>query len=375
MTVHGAKGLEFPVTILAGFGSSSPPGSPPALFDRGTGALEVRIRRAISQEWKARKNQKSFRTELVRDVATPGFDDLVEYEREMAAFEELRLLYVACTRARDHLVVCTHHKTGTRCLAATLLEAAEAHPQTWAAVRLDPPEPSLPALADEPAAEDPAAERVARDGWLRERTTLLSHAARPRAVAPTTLAREALPEPDLDEPAWQRGRAATSVGRAVHGTLQVLNLATAAGLDAIAAAQASAEGVSEQAAEVAHLARAALDAPTVRAAAAAPHWKELYVGTSMGERVLEGVIDLLVETPAGLVVVDYKTDRVEDEAAIDAKLDRYRLQGAAYAVAVEAAVGRRVARVTFVFLRAEGGAIERHIDDLDAARTEVLALL
>ena len=51
-----------------------------------------------------------------------------------------------------------------------------------------------------------------------------------------------------DIAASRRGRAATSRGRAVHAVLQVIDLATGAGLDDLARAQAAAEGIPEQAA-------------------------------------------------------------------------------------------------------------------------------
>ena len=47
----------------------------------------------------------------------------------------------------------------------------------------------------------------------------------------------------------------------------------------------------------------------------------------------------MYRTPDGLVVVDYKTDAWRDDADLDAKVARYRLQGASYALALEAATG------------------------------------
>jgi ATP-dependent helicase/nuclease subunit A len=50
----------------------------------------------------------------------------------------------------------------------------------------------------------------------------------------------------------------------------------------------------------------------VAAAAATRRWRELYVAAPLGDRAIEGYIDLLYETPTGLVLVDYKTDTVTD---------------------------------------------------------------
>ena len=179
----------------------------------------------------------------------------------------------------------------------------------------------------------------------------------------------------MDLAPWRRGRAGTAIGRAVHGVLQLVDLTSADGLTELARGQAVAEGVSAHAAEVERLVRVALAAPIVRdAVATGRYWRELYVGTPVGSRTLEGFIDLLVEGPDGLVVVDYKTDAATSEAEIAAAVERYRLQAASYAVAVEGVLARPVTRAVFLFLRAPGG-VEREIRDLAAAKAEVEAIL
>jgi ATP-dependent helicase/nuclease subunit A len=88
----------------------------------------------------------------------------------------------------------------------------------------------------------------------------------------------------------------------------------------------------------------------------------------VGDRLIEGYVDLLYEDPDGrLVVVDWKTDRARTEAEIDASLARYRDQGAAYAVALAQATGRPVEKVVFVFCRRDEPAVERAITDADLA--------
>jgi ATP-dependent helicase/nuclease subunit A len=90
--------------------------------------------------------------------------------------------------------------------------------------------------------------------------------------------------------------------------------------------------------------------------------------------LVEGFIDLLVETRDGFVVVDYKTDPAPSDSELDAALARYTPQGAAYALALEEALGRPVARCLFVFARS-GGAVEREITDLHMAVARVRAHL
>ena len=93
-----------------------------------------------------------------------------------------------------------------------------------------------------------------------------------------------------------------------------------------------------------------------------------------GGRLLEGYVDLLHRGPDGFVVIDYKTAATTDPAELGRRTEGYRLQGAAYALAVAATTGEPVDRVVFVYLT-PGGATERTIADLDAAVAEVRALV
>lgn len=65
--------------------------------------------------------------------------------------------------------------------------------------------------------------------------------------------------------------------------------------------------------------------------------------------LLQGVIDCLLETPDGFIVIDFKTDRVTAEAAKTRAL-RYKMQLSAYASAVEAIFDRKVIRRIAYFL-------------------------
>jgi hypothetical protein len=183
---------------------------------------------------------------------------------------------------------------------------------------------------------------------------------------------------DLDRPPWLKGRYGTAVGRAVHGVLQTVDLRSAAddpALDHAVAAQCQAEAVPDRGDTVRDLVGQALASPSVVAAAAAPHWREIYASTPVGGpdgRLLEGYVDLLYRSPDGLVVVDYKTAATAEPDELDRRVDGYRRQGAAYALTVARATGEPVVRVTFCFLTPDG-VVERHLDDLAAATAEVEA--
>jgi ATP-dependent helicase/nuclease subunit A len=353
MTVHAAKGLEFPIVVVAGTGTArARPSGPGVLF--GPDGPELATGGGL---------------------ATPGYAALATREADLDDDEQVRLLYVAATRARDHLVVSVHRaERATGSLAARL--AAVDPP--WVPFRSSLPAGlRRPASSHRPGFAEPMATEDERAAWIDRRAERLD--APPRTVSATGVAGLADDEPGgpeqdgsedaSDRSVWRRGRAGTAVGRAVHATLQVVDLASGAGLDELARTHAAAEGIAGRADEVAGLVRAALAADVVRTAAAGRHWREVYVGTAVEGRVLEGFVDLLVDGPDGLEVVDYKTDQGTDEPSA-----RYRLQGAAYAVAVESALGRPVRRCSFLFLRPDG-AVAHRIDDLDGAKAEVRRLL
>jgi ATP-dependent helicase/nuclease subunit A len=211
--------------------------------------------------------------------------------------------------------------------------------------------------------------------WERERSAAVASASRPVAVSATRLAEEAAARAaaagaraldelagvhkdprDIDLPPWQKGRYGSAIGRAVHAVLQSVDLITGAGLAEAAAAQAAAEGVLGREDVIERFCRSALASDVVAQAARLPHWREAYVGIPYRDGVLEGYIDLLYRSAAGLVVVDYKTDSWRDEADLQAKVDRYRVQLEAYGQAVIVAAGEEVAELILLFLSPGDGA-------------------
>ena len=372
MTVHGAKGLEFPIVVCSGMttAAQTPARGVQVLFP-ASGGCEVRF---------------------APGVQTADFELHKPIDEQMGFHEKLRLLYVACTRARDHLVVSVHRKERDLALyerprrthAELVWEAAE-H-AVWTDSQTVTPTAGRHAERVIAVAPGPG---IDPDEWRAENDRAHHRGIRRGFVSATTLAHRvdgsdasSVDDPglaknarDLELPPWNKGRYGTAIGRAVHGTLQTIDLSTGAGVEATAAAQAAAEGVLGYEDKIVALTRSALASPTVVRAATRPHWRETYVAVPFDGLMLEGYVDLVYRDEEGLVVVDYKTDTV-DAGARARRVVQYRIQAAAYALAIAEATGERVARGVLCFLEPGGGTeVEIAGADLAAAVAEVRTLL
>ena len=277
----------------------------------------------------------------------------------MSAAEHIRLMYVATTRARDHLVLSMRRPAkGGKTTAAVIADYMVDHDDLWDAAELSAsvalPETGPAGGGDQLPAVDEALHSTEHlDEWVEARQRTIDEFSRPRFVAATALSRvhkDEEQEPDSPEP-WRRGRAGTSIGRAVHAVLQSIDLASGEGVDHRARAQAVAEGVPDREAEIARLTEVAVHSDIVRRAVASQRiWREVPVAAPVGDGSLHGFIDLLFEEEGGLVVVDYKTDAVSAEQLPDI-MGRYRLQGGAYAHAIGQITGKPVKEVVFLYLQ------------------------
>ena len=362
MTIHASKGLEFPVVVLMGINSAGGSRTERVLFDRSQRAVEVKLT----------TNEKE-------GYATDGHERLAKREKEMSAAEAARLMYVATTRARDHLVLSLRRpqRGAGNTLAGRISTYMGEADGLWKGIDPDVDgESTGPVDAGDgrgcvEASDEHTPE--AREKWQEERERLIAKMGRPSFVSATALGRQSgedKEEPDSPEP-WRRGRAGTSVGRAVHAVLQSIDLATGEGVGVRARAQAAAEGVPEREEEIARLCRSAVESDVVRrAVASGRYWREVPVAAASGAGSLHGFIDLLFEEDGEFVVVDYKTDSVSAERAREA-VSRYRLQGGAYAHSIGQVTGKSVKEVVFLYLQPRR---EERLEDLAQAAADAAAM-
>jgi ATP-dependent helicase/nuclease subunit A len=267
MSVHKSKGLEFPVVIVSGLGGSlRPQDSAPVLVHR-----DLHVGLAVA--------------DIARNIYYPSAATLCIHAaaRRAAVAEELRLLYVAMTRARDHLVLTGHVKDEDDIRAQknlcdepgglpedVLLKATRplqwilgalgctdlsvqwpwqgTQPAAQVRIFLEPPEGGRPLRETLDASHDetlgrllscqplhpgadtaPASDDVQHA--LRRVTGVYAHAPETRQAAVITVsalkAQVADEEPELPHPSAPTlaGEAARSRGTATHRILELLNFA------------------------------------------------------------------------------------------------------------------------------------------------------
>ena len=351
MTVHAAKGLEFPITVVAGLGGADAPDAQTGLRWHGDTPL-VRLGKMTSS--------------ALGDVST--------YEKLAGRAEEARLLYVAFTRAKDHLVVSMHHKTGN-CAAGRLLNAVTSPAAVPLATLLEPhvptahpPDhrrPSIPGDAElpEPDELDRTVGQVRRMWTPSGLAKALGDASGPTSdvtlVQGSLFAVEAdvddadldlddavvVPgerfgaavgrhQPDSDDheasdpgnrkepgpndrPSRRGGRFGTAKGSAVHAVMQqVLLDEPLRGLSTLIDVASEAEGVLDRKHDIELMVHSLLKGDLfLRMQASANCRREMYVGAQFGEVTIWGYVDAVACQSGWLADPRRLQDRHSDHVA------------------------------------------------------------
>ena len=383
MTMHASKGLEFPVIILLGLNQISNSGSSVVLFDNESGGAEV-----------------SFHDKIM----TPGYKGLNSAEKKHADAEIVRLAYVAATRARDHLLVSMYHTERESSSVTGKINEFRSALQGYCTEEFK--KPAGIAMLPTPSTEIVELTDYDAEQWELDRKNANQQRIQPRAVTPSWIAEiaaadDATPpvepveiedkdtEPSSDKPSI-RGRGGTAFGSALHAVLQDIvdlvstrtplpegvsidNLLDELDGEIIRSTEEHAESHGVHSSdEIARLARRALRNPAMQTALESPRmWAEVPVAAEIdspaGPVVIQGVIDLLYQGADGeLVIVDYKSDYIADDAALSAKMEIYQWQAAAYAAAVQKASEQSIKDVQLLFVRRDEAQSIKDLDGLIA---------
>ncbi len=330
MTIHKSKGLEFPFVVLADAAR------------RPNSGREIAFQMATAWTFAPDKLEGS----------PLGYRLARQQDAQQAEAEDQRLLYVAMTRAKEKLIVNGHlrNKDGQvtadgwlgslldagGILPGALLDQAGAWQRfslpgegEWA-IWLAPVDAAIPSAPSAPALAWPAS--AARPLYM------------PLAVPqPAVQARQ--PRPISLEP---RTPPARVVGDMVHKALQRWRFPGDAQLEPLLRTHAQEEGLLDE--TLLHqamlqaerlLGRFQNDPLYAEMNGALERYHEVAYTTPSPDagQVAWGFIDCLYRTPAGWVLVDFKTDELRSQAALDAAVEKYRPQLERYHEAAQKLIG------------------------------------
>jgi ATP-dependent helicase/nuclease subunit A len=407
MTVHRAKGLEFPVVCLADLGKDG---------REDDGQLRISDDGSVGLRL-ANLGGGAVDSTKLADIKTQA--------KRAAEEEERRIFYVAVTRAQEHLVL-----SGATDLAKRLDPAELAEPMRWVWRGFCAGLPSEGATGIEvdayagrevavrwtlctPATVDdvlPAADRAPAAPESEERPSFeqplleLGLPPAPRALAVSRLSYSGLEDyrrcgyrfflektlklakveaPPAGEPAAP-GLAALLRGTVVHGLLERLDFGQpVVPTDADVAAAIELHGVEALPADVADVRamveRVASSELRGRIAAARRVRTELPFAFTLdvGNRSLlvNGVVDVFVEEGARTLVVDWKSDALEEREPEDLTRSHYATQRIIYALAALRAGAERVEVVHCYLERPDQPAVAVYESaDTESLERELLGL-
>ena len=391
LSIHKSKGLEFPVVFLCDTARR---------FNQSERAETVLIHPELGLGPRV--------VDLQRRVRYPSLARLAiskRQERESLS-EEMRLLYVALTRAKERLFVTAAYKDPEKeleklrplarppippetlaragCLASWMMSACLADAGEHFALQIcdggEPDDAKTEAAPACPADPEAAAELRRRLSFVYPHSAAV---ALPSKVTATELKGRAEDDPDADalvKPTsfsfrmpelgtLERPLTATERGVATHLVLQYMDFSLGRSREGIKreiARLCAARYLSEREAEavnvsaIERLFASPLGKRMLRAKEKLREFRfsllldaeTLYSGTEGEKLLLQGVVDCCLIEEDGLVIIDYKTDRVRTEEEIASRAAHYRGQLTAYAAALSRILQRDVKECVLFFLTA-----------------------
>ncbi len=324
-TIHKAKGLEFPVVVLANLSARAEQGEP-VVADRFARTLAIGL---------GPKEER---------FSTSNYDLAAEAEKDRREEERRRLLYVGATRARDLLVLprflSRRHKAHT---FWHLLD--EGLPAVTEKTKIVPFE-ELQQLKKEPAtvqvsssASDPGTYEKAEVDFRQAVEERSSRHSRGLALStPSDLVSHSFSSPSPGS----KKAGGREFGSILHAVLEKLDPRRLDLLASLCRLEARRGRFPDLATSVHELLASALKTPFFeRVVRSHRAYREVPFSWVREKKIFEGSIDLVFEEGGGLVVVDYKTDNITKEQ-MEARAQIYRPQLELYRAALEALTSQKV---------------------------------
>ena len=370
MSIHRAKGLDFPIVFVAGLGlrKTNRPGN--FLADcHQTNAFALRI------------ESKGL------ELETPLWKKLAEEDRKREDAEMLRLLYVALTRARDHLVLCAHSrgfkKPAGQNKPVPDIENTRLKPFYQFLCDLEKWDGDMFWILDAEALDGPIRdskhekvsgtldkiESIALE--IRELHKLINETPFSKNLRTASDAAGEISEEDAVSGAGDDAAArprAIRFGIAFHAAMEEVDIHETNAVPKLAEDIGARHGLGgEEIRLLENMVRQTLSSELLQRARKAEHaggrvLKELPfirpVSDGSEKAIQEGKIDLAFEEESGWVLVDYKTDRIPQESG-DLNLyfrDKYGAQMGHYAAALRDLAVPVIA--TYVLLARTGAAVK-----------------
>jgi ATP-dependent helicase/nuclease subunit A len=360
MSIHKSKGLEFPIVILAG-------------CHTGTDGRNSRVAEAMF-DWSS--GLTGVRIGTVMDLAGVY---IAEKNRLRAEEEQKRVLYVAMTRAREHLVISSvptdkvssgnfvgmlDGPLGNKIAAATESAAIAIGPGTLhveiVEANLTPPDRSKRRRQTVGETRD---WQPYLGLWAKRRRSFAAAVNAPLFVTPTSLKRQEQALAEAAQPTDRRARKGTPrallVGELAHRFLEQWDFGGTNETFGDRLAPFLAEWMPLESRKHAAAVRAELE-EILEQFAMSDIYAELSQVRILGrempllmpwhDRIMEGVIDLVYERSGLLYLADYKTDTVTREELRGAS-ERYRHQAEIYSRAARECLKREVTAFKLIFLR------------------------
>ncbi len=349
LTVHKAKGLEFPVVILMDLAKMP--------FSRAERFILDRADRQIGVLAGGKSG----------GVRTQNYETLADFEDKRSRAEEQRLLYVAMTRARDFLVIPAYWmsdrettKDGKPRPESLLGYIADKLPGAETATGSGCPEGMMvhdvTDLDLDPAAPPPFRLKVGHPraggvktaskqlaGWQESRDALAASFKRGRALVTAT---ESVHLDDKAEPGE-----GIVFGNLVHRLLEVIDWERPEGLESIADTEGRALGAPPRMiTRAAKMVKKTLASDLIgRILRSDRYFKEVPFAFGADGTIIEGKMDVVFVEGDHTTVVDFKTDKVS-RSDLKHKVEMYRPQADTYARAIRSIFSRPPREVILYFL-------------------------